>query len=311
MQKFKKIILLLLSVFLLVLSSCATATNESLADQPNIAGKLVFTCFDFPEIDAVRDKSGDCTLITFPDGQTMLVDAGISSTSKYICNYLKELGIEKLDYVVLTHPHSDHWGGFVSFDEGPGILDSFDVEKAIVAKFPPSRSQKFFDDLHEHNVEIIEVERGDVFNVGDVMFEVLNPGEGENLISTVITADTNNASLVFRITYKNNTALMTGDIYSRQELNLVKLFSADKKLDVQFLKIPHHGYDTSDTMKFVQAVSPEIAVAEGGIDMASFIYDRYVSVGSEVYITILDGTVTVAGDGEDFEVISTTKERDK
>lgn len=293
MRKPARGILCLLLIAALLLTGCGQKAT----------GKLTITCFNIPEFFASGDKSGDMTLVQLPDGKTLLIDAGIREASPYLTEYLHDMGVKKLDYVMLTHPHSDHWGGFVGpKDESNGILDNFKVGEILIGAFSESNAPAFYEKVAEKNIPIRIVGRGDTFELGGVQCEIFNPGDDDDLVSDA-TNVVNNSSIVMRMVYKNNTALFTGDLYSKQELKLAGLFG--DRLKTQFLKIPHHGYDTSSTQQWVDAVQPEIAVAEGGIEMGVFQYRRYRKAGTDVYITYLDGTVTVIGDGETFTITHT------
>lgn len=77
----------------------------------------------------IRAKCGDCTLVIFPNGRTMMIDAGYIACSGHIIRLLEDLGITHLDYFVLSHAHDDHAGGALAvaeylYDHG-GSIDAF------------------------------------------------------------------------------------------------------------------------------------------------------------------------------------------
>lgn len=252
-------------------------------------------------------KAGDSMLITTPDGINMLIDGGIKNVGAQVVDYLKRLGVEKLDYVVASHFHSDHIGGLIA------VINEFDVGEVMVNEMPYNSSlRKQLDEvISSKNITTRYLQSGDAFRIGDeVSFEVINP-EPEIIIPEGVTPENsddfvNNRSTVMRMTYRNNSFLFTGDIYYEREKELVG--KAIEKLDVDVLKVPHHGHDTSSSNEFIQAVSPSVSVITSNAAFSMDRYKKYRDEGSDVYITGIDGNVLVVSDGEN---ISTITEKDR
>lgn len=288
----------LLCCALLFACACAETKDE-----------IVFTFF---QMDGMRNEDiGDCTLIRFPDGQTMLVDAFTPECGDLLIAALDRLGVERIDYLMVTHMHIDHIGGMAAiirhFDIGrlfsPGVPYSTDTYRA----FQQARMEK---GLTEERLE-----RGDTLAIGDARLTVLNPLIDDKLYrqfvdDTLTVEQTNQQSLVFRIEYGAFSALLTGDIYQEQERVLLALYGDE--LRSTLLKLPHHGADTSGSKAFIAAVNAEYAVAMGNTATPKWLMKRYQRSGAcAVYLTLLDGTVTVRADRENRVAVETRDKRDE
>ena len=237
-------------------------------------------------------KWGDCCLIVFPDGTTMMVDGGMPAYAPVLKLNLQRLGVEKLDYVVLSHQHGDHTGSLICED---GIFDSVEVGKVYYNGLineewaDPMRFENALDASgipHEHLFE------GDTLTIGGVAIEVLWPDSAETAGTYYDVVPMNNRSVVMRFDYEEFSALFTGDLYKAAEREMIALYG--DKLDVDLLKIPHHGHDTSSSSEFGEAVTPEIAVATGYVGMATTNYYSYSKQGARVMMDYMDGYVHIS-----------------
>ncbi len=233
-------------------------------------------------------KWGDSCLIIFPNGQTMLIDSGVSNFAPLLMRSLERLGIEKLDYAVMSHPHSDHASGFVA---STGVLYNMEVGQLYYGgTFTSSWSNPnmVIEACEANNVPCDILEKGTVMNFGDVTMEVLWPlpeAVGQTFNKT---PDVNNNSLVLRFDYGEHSSLFTGDLYMKGELAIIDEHA--EKLDVDLLKVPHHGNQTSSSDAFVNAVSPDLAVATGYDALLSQVYRRYANHGT-ILSDELDGYI--------------------
>ena len=250
----------------------------------------------------VRNKWGDSCLIVFPDGTTMLMDSGTEPYGKVLTVNLQKLGIEKLDYFVLSHPHSDHYGGAL----GGGVLDTFGVSEVICSGV----NNADWEDPNalegvcaKYGAKYTILRKGDVVTIGGVTIEALWPQP--ELVGQMLdnTPDINNSSLVMRFDYGEHSSLFTGDLYLGGERDIME--AQPEKLDVDLLEMCHHGDDTSNHKGFADAVSPEIAVATGYVYVRNQIYANYTAHGGKVLLDMQDGYIHVSA-GSDGEMIAET-----
>lgn len=280
------------------------AKSDEVFDINKYADHLTIRFFNMEKIGT---RMGDSIFIRTPDGITMLIDSGEMSRGPVIAEYLRKMGIEKLDYAVGTHFHTDHVNGFQT------ILKEISVGKFIMPQFnnyETTVSKALFDMLEVQNIPIEYAIAGNSFKLGDLVdVEVLNP-EGDMTVPEGIDLVTNDVyvndrSVVLKLTFGEQSFIFAGDIYKSREYELYKTLS--DKLDADLLKAPHHGLRSSSSIDFVDSVSAGIVVITSGIPDKE-IYDRYRRRGSEVYLTGADGTILVVSDGKKMKVLC---ERDR
>jgi len=145
--------------------------------------------------------------------------------------------------------------------------------------------------VEKRGTNLVKVAKGDKLMVGEVELNVLSPDrEYEN---------ENNNSILCRLTYKDFSMLLTGDIEKEVEELMVE---EGVDLDCDVLKVAHHGSDTLSTREFVNEVSPEVAIVSVGENNyghpAVEVLDRF----EKVYRTDESGAVILRTDGEEVRV---------
>lgn len=263
-------------------------------------GKLVFRFIDLPPAEGqMTGRSGEAIFIHLPNGETMLVDAAETFTAEHLVDVLKRMRISRIDHLVASHYHSDHIGGMTR------ILDEFDVGTLYKPGFDVKIDKDYYTDLKariddpSRTFSVKDLWRGDQLEIGGLHIEVLHPLNSESIkdimSGNASIEDHNNNSIVLKMTFGENTALLTGDIYMSAELELLKEFGA-KGLKADLLKVPHHGDTTSSGPEFVAAVRPEIAVMDH-FSETLIVNNRYRAIGADTYVTGKDGIVKVSFDG--------------
>ena len=240
------------------------------------------------------DKWGDSCLIVFPSGETMLIDGGMEAYGPVLVQNLQRLGVKKLDYVVMSHSHNDHCYGLL---KPGGVFENFEVGQIYWTGIACA----YWEDVDleavcgEFGYPMQVLKKGDTLQFGEVSVEVLWPEAG--LAGTPLndTTEINNQSLVMRFDYKNHSSLFTGDLYAEAEAQVVEL--AGEKLDVDLLKVCHHGSPTSSSLLFLMAVRPTVAVATGYQDVTVEMEERFATVGGELLYDRYHGYVHVVSDG--------------
>ena len=253
-------------------------------------------------------KWGDSCLIVFPDGTTMLVDAGLAGHGPILCLNLQRMGIEKLDYFVLTHAHDDH--GYGAVKDG-GLLQNIEVGQVYynnVLNGDWSNPYILAELCAQKNIPCDVLSRGDVLLINDVRIQILNPDDsvvGTTIVDNVTAI--NNSSIVMRFDYGEHSALFTGDVYKNAERDIVQ--NMREQLDVDFLKMPHHGGDTSSDSSFIYAVTPELAVATGFDPVDVAVFNRYKGTKTTILMDTEDGYIHVSSGSDGVLSYETSRVR--
>jgi competence protein ComEC len=240
---------------------------------------------------------GDAILIEAPGDKRVLVDAGTSGAG--VVGMLRDLGIDRLDLVIATHPHADHIGGIVKVLGG--IPVGMYVDNGMThTTLTYSRTMASVENKEiPYRIGI----SGRVFNVGDqVTMTVLHP-RSNKLRGT--RSDLNSNSVVIRIDHKNDCILLTGDAEEPSERALMR--DAIEPCDV--LKVAHHGSAHSTSMEWLRAIQPRIAVISVGEGNryrhpSQDTLNRLERSQVEVHRTDLEGTITLISTGRGVTVES-------
>lgn len=228
----------------------------------------------------------DCTLLKY-NSSVVLIDAGDIDSFGVIGKYLDDLGVTEINYLILTHMHTDHMG---SADR---ILENYSVDNVLMTRAPeeliPTNEfySRLLDTLKNYDGNVIEARAGDSYTLDGFGFTVLAPlGVYEEL---------NNYSIVIKADSQGKSFLFMGDAEKQSEKDLIQS-GADLKSDV--LKVGHHGSSTSSRAAFVSAVSPKIAVISCGRDNAYGHPNRSTlnnlgKTDAEVFRTDIDGNVVI------------------
>ena len=236
----------------------------------------------------------DCIVIQQGDN-AMIIDAGNNADSTFVVDQLQNMGINRLDVVIGTHPHEDHIGGL------DAVINNFDIGTIYMPKV--SNNTKTFEDvltaIQEKGLSVTTPVPGTSFTLGDeVQCLILAPNSASY-------EDLNNYSIVLKVTYNCKSFLFTGDaeVDSEEEI-LAKGY--DLKADV--LKVGHHGSTSSTSDEFLEAVSPEYAVICVGVDNTyghphQETLDKLNAAGIRIYRTDLSGgTIKFVVDGDQLLV---------
>jgi competence protein ComEC len=236
---------------------------------------------------------GDAILVDYGEIE-VLIDGGDKSPG--VVSYLQNYVDGDLEVMVATHNHADHIGGLIA------VLDDFQVDQ-IWHNGDASTSQTYADFISAVNTENAEVHiatRGDVIEVNDLSFEVLNPSD--------LTGTANNNSIVLHLAFGEVDFLFTGDAEQEAEANM--LVQSDIPVpDVEILKVGHHGSRTASSPAFLAATNPEVAIYMAGIGNSyghphEETIEALLAVEAEIYGTDVHGTVVVTTNGEGYSLES-------
>lgn len=239
---------------------------------------------------------GDAILVR-SKGKTVLIDTGDIDERDRFARLLEKERIEKIDVLMITHPHADHIGGFAEVAKRCDIGQIYDSGKTTTTAV----YKDYLKTIKKKNIPFQVVKQGETLDFGDgIRFEVFGPpqlnGDDDNL---------NNASIVGRLVYGDFTMMVTGDTESVAEKAIVKKYGKQMKSAV--LKSSHHGSKTSSSDVFLKAVEPKtVLISVGaGNDYGhphQNVIKRYQKQGADIYRTDRDGTITIHSDGKSYTI---------
>lgn len=270
------LVLLILGFYISVGKSSDTINQEVKA--ANGYGELTVTFLDVGQ--------GDCILLQ-SQGQTMLIDAGKSEYGDYVVDYLREQGITRLNYAVITHDHADHIGGFHS------VLPNISIGKLLRTgtRYNDETICKTVNSMiSSMNIPIGVPVVGSTMQLGSATIEFIAPnGSGYSSY--------NDTSIVMRVVNGQNSFLLTSDAEAVSEKEMLK---SGRNLKADVLKVCHHSALTSSTQEFIDAVSPSISVItcdEAGAAGFPRLGTLAKLTASNIYRTDISGAITFTSDG--------------
>lgn len=276
----------LLIIFLTILVSnltigCNLFNNSSNKNNQLEADKMIVHYIDVGQ--------GDSILIQV-NNKNLLIDSGPKSDKKKLFNYLSTLNLEKLDYVIATHPHEDHIGNMSD------VIDDYNVLSFFAPKVQSTTKtfEKMIESLKSKNLKINVIKKGtDSINLGEnTNVTVFSPSKDSY-------EDLNNYSPVIKIEYGKTSFLFTGDAQKDVEKEIL---ASNEDISADVLKVGHHGSSTSTTKEFLNKVHPLIGVISVGQDNTynhpnNDTLKRLTENKVTTYRTDKDGTVILSSDG--------------
>lgn len=283
----------------------------SLSDVQQAIG---FTLPDLPDGGNVPDEArafavhvidvgqGDSILI-LAGGKSVLIDAGEKEYGGRVVSFLKDKGVTKLDYLIATHPHSDHIGGMAE------VVSEIGAEKIIVPKLPddmvPTTKvyENFLKAVKNGGMKLTAAKAGRVYDIAEigglpVTMTILAPGEGAEF------EDLNDYSVCVRVDFNRVSWLFSGDLSEDGEKALL---NSGQDIDVTAYKVSHHGSSSSSSEKLLEKVTPRLCVISCGEGNSyghphEETLSRLEEFTGSIYRTDLCGAVSVYSDGEKLYV---------
>ena len=235
---------------------------------------------------------GEAILIALPE-KTMLIDAGPTGSAPRIAQVLQELGRDKIDYLVATHPDEDHIGGMADVISSTQIGTIYAPNKTNNT----ATYRKFLTAIQNNNLQITLAEAGTIIDQTDAYkLEILWPTKDANF------PDTNDYSIIIKLTVGTKTFLFTGDAPTNAILN-----SNPGHIDV--LKLSHHGSRTGTTEVLIHKLSPTYAVLSYAVDNSyghpmQSVLNALHKHSVEIWGTGANGTITITCDGTTIDISS-------
>lgn len=197
---------------------------------------------------------GDSLLIQTSD-VNILVDAGETGKGDEVCDYLVSAGVDKLDWVICSHPHSDHLGGMTA------VMKQFPVENVMMPSYPEELEvyERFYLELigimKLKGLEPVRPEAGTEYSFGELKMKVLWPAQWQ------FSTDLNDWSLAVRFSYGELDFLCCGDLTGKGE---TQLLLSGANIESEIIKSNHHGSGYSGCDEFLSAAAPELALISCG-----------------------------------------------
>lgn len=271
-------------------TTTATTNESNNYDEISLNGDLL-------TIKYIDVGQGDSIFIILPNEKTLLIDAGVPGSFDVISDVIDSEGYSNIDVILATHPHADHIGAMSD------VVRNYDVGSIYMPKV--SSTTKTFETLLQtisnKGLKINNAKAGSYIELDDsVLIEIIAP-------NSTGYEDTNDYSIVIKLTYNNTAFLFTGDAETVSEKEIL---NGGYDLSADVLKVAHHGSLTSTSASFLKAVEPTYAIISVGVDNSyghpkQKLLDRLADFGVTVYRTDEVGTITVTSDGDDIMISAT------
>lgn len=238
---------------------------------------------------------GDAILIDLASTE-ILIDGGDGDTN--IVDFLDDYINGSLEVMIATHPHADHIGGLID------VFDAFIVDN--VWTDGETASSKVYTDFMSKasgsGAQMHIAHRDDSIVTGNLTLKVMNP-------PSPLFADVNENSIVVQLDYGNIDFLFMGDAGIAAETSMR---DAGKLSDIDVLKVGHHGSNSATSIMFLDIVKPEISVYMAGYGNSyghpyKVTITNLTNIGSDIYGTDVDGTITITANKYNIINVSTEK----
>ena len=235
------------------------------------------------------DVGEGSSVVVTCDGHAMIIDGGPSTKSSMLYSFLKHHNLERLDYMVCTHPDADHCGGLsaaLNYSEVGVVL-------CTVTSHNTNQFKDFVKYLDQKNNKIIVPNAGDKFSLGSAKVEVLAPENGKSY--------SDNTSIVLKLIYGNCSFLFPGDSEKEDEQMMI---NNGRNLNCDVLYVAHHGSASSTTQPFLDNVAPKYAIISVGDNSfghpAEEVLERLIASSVDIYRTDRNGLITCTCDGNNY-----------
>lgn len=238
---------------------------------------------------------GNCTLAVSGDS-AILIDAGETDKGEDVVSYLNAMNVTRLDYIIISHQHTDHMGGMID------VLNSdIEVGKIIMPEIPEKLTPTSY--TYTNLLTAIEEKGLSVRAARDEQFEV-----GDFTVSTFAMegdySDLNNYSVVTKIETDAGSFIIMGDLETTAEKELL---SKDADLSADVILVGHHGSSSSSSESLLESVNPSCAVISVGADNSyghpnDATIERIENYTNSIYRTDLNGTIVFDCDGKDLSL---------
>lgn len=290
LQEFLSVWVILILIAGIFSSGCATdltGTYPARSHEAANSGDLRIYFLDVGQ--------GDASLIRYHD-TVILIDAGEVDQGDQVVHDLRKLGVDHIDLLVASHPHSDHIGGMQE------VLDAFPVDKVLDSGLPHTSMlyERFLETVNRKGIRYMIAEQGQKIDLNpSLSILILSPPKER------LEGDLNTNSIVLKISHARISFLFTGDAGAVAENELIR---AGYSPEAQILKVAHHGSSDASSATFLSRVRPEVAVISLSRDNPYGYPHRetldalQTAAGPSIFRTDRDGTVLIQSNGTTYSV---------
>ena len=239
---------------------------------------------DACEVHVLDVGQADCILVR-QGAHAMLIDTGEPENGQMVVDYLKSLGVRRLDCLVLTHPHADHIGG------AEEVLKSVRTEQVILSHAAQTTRlyERVLDTIEAQGIPVRQAKPGDSYALGDAVYTILSPDPGTEYDNV------NDYSVALRLSYGGLSMVFTGDMGTGPE---AEILARGLTVDADVLKAGHHGSASASSQAFLDAVSPAVVVVTCAADSEDRlpnerILERFRTTGAAIFRSDEDGLIVL------------------
>ena len=187
------------------------------------------------------------SMLLYNENFAVLIDTGEEELGNTILEYLKEVNIEKIDYLIITHFDKDHVGG------ASQIINNIEIGMKLQSNYPKDSKSynKYLEAIENNGIKVTTVTKELSFNFGDIKFAIDGADEKE-----YDDKPSNNSSLITKVLFKDNSLLFMGDA---EDLRISE-FLNDNEETYDFIKIPYHGHYQENLEELIKNINPKYAV---------------------------------------------------
>ncbi len=236
----------------------------------------------------------DSIYIQAPDHYDILIDGGNNADGPSLVQYLKNQGVDDIELMIATHPHEDHIGGLNN------VLSAFKVDQIIDSGIPAA------SEIYTDYISVVQAEKAKYLSDDDVTFNI-----GKNITFSILDSgdnyeDVNDDSVITLLDYNNIEFLFAGDMEAEEEADLL---SMKNNIDIDILKVGHHGSSSSTTDAFLKATTPEVAVISVGAGNtyrhpSASTLSKLEEYKAKIYRTDVNGNIVVSTNGNTYSVMT-------
>ena len=296
-RKLCLILLITLPIILLVACSRNNSNSANSQSDLNIQVREIpeptqLNPADLLTVHFIDVGEGDAILLIQGD-YSMLVDGGSVEMGTTVFTYLRDNGVQRLEYLVASHPFVDHIGGL------PDVLRRISVRNVLLPMVyhDTPAYNAFLSAVEDSGANVAVPFTGHTFTLGNAIVTILSPNPTDEWENRA------NYSIVMRVEFGSTSFLLMGDAMREVEANLL---DSTAHLSADVLKVARHGTSSATTSGFLDAVNPSIAIISAGEDnsfLSQEVLRRLNNAETHVFRTDLNGTIVITSDGTTLGVV--------